>query len=94
MLTIHSNTTQKITTYSNYTPKEEHMLTVNSYFDDNVKSIAFQGEQLPATVGVISQGNYTFDTGKNEVLTIVSGSLNVQLPETKEWVTYVAGESF
>jgi uncharacterized protein YaiE (UPF0345 family) len=70
------------------------MLTVNSYFDDNVKSIAFQGEQLPATVGVISQGNYTFDTDKNEVLTIVSGSLNVQLPETKEWVTYVAGESF
>jgi uncharacterized protein YaiE (UPF0345 family) len=70
------------------------MLTVNSYFDNNVKSIAFQGEKLPTTVGVISPGSYTFDTSKNEVLTIISGSLNVQLPETEKWITYAAGESF
>jgi len=38
------------------------MLSVNSYFNDKVKSIAFEGEALPSTVGVISAGEYVFDT--------------------------------
>ncbi len=70
------------------------MLTVNSYFDDNVKSIAFQGESLPATVGVISAGEYAFDTSKHETMTVVSGELSVQLPDTDEWKTFTAGQSF
>lgn len=70
------------------------MLTVNSYFDDNVKSIGFSGESLPATVGVISAGEYTFDTSKHETMTIVSGALTVQLPNTTEWTTFSAGDSF
>ncbi len=70
------------------------MLTVNSYFDNHVKSIAFQGDTLPSTVGVISAGEYAFDTSKNEVMSIISGVLSVQLPNTKEWVDYSAGQSF
>ncbi len=70
------------------------MLSVNSYFDDKVKSIGFQGESLPATVGVISAGEYAFDTSKHETMSIISGKLSVQLPNTSEWVDYTAGQSF
>jgi purine/pyrimidine-nucleoside phosphorylase len=70
------------------------MLTVNSYFNDQVKSIAFQGDKLPATVGVISAGEYQFDTSKHETMTIISGTLLAQLPDTTEWLSYSAGESF
>lgn len=70
------------------------MLTVNSYFDDKVKSIGFEGESLPATVGVITSGEYAFDTSKHETMTIVSGVLTVKLPNSEEWVDYSAGQSF
>jgi uncharacterized protein YaiE (UPF0345 family) len=70
------------------------MLTVNSYFDDKVKSIGFKGEALPATVGVISPGEYAFDTSKHETMTVISGTLTVQHPNTSEWVDYTAGQSF
>lgn len=70
------------------------MLTINSYFDDKVKSIGFQGESLPATVGVISAGEYAFDTSKHETMTVVSGVLSVQHPNNSEWVDYTAGQSF
>jgi uncharacterized protein YaiE (UPF0345 family) len=32
------------------------MLSVNAYFEDQVMSIAFQGEKLATTVGVMSVG--------------------------------------
>ena len=70
------------------------MLKVNSYFEDKVKSIAFTGESLPATVGVISPGAYEFDTKKHEVITIVSGLLNVKLPHSEQWQSYKTGETF
>jgi uncharacterized protein YaiE (UPF0345 family) len=70
------------------------MLDVNEYFDGKVKSIAFQGEQLPATVGVMAPGDYQFDTSKHETITVVSGSLKVKLPGASEWQTFSAGASF
>ena len=70
------------------------MLSVNEYFDGKVKSIAFQGETLPATVGVISPGEYEFGTSQKEVMTDVSGALTVQLPGSESWVRYDAGKAF
>ncbi len=70
------------------------MLKVNEYFDGKVKSIAFQGEQLPATVGVMAPGDYEFGTSQNEVMTVVSGKLTVKLPGNDTWQTFVSGESF
>jgi hypothetical protein len=70
------------------------MLSVNEYFDGKVKSIAFQGETLPATVGVISPGEYEFGTSKKEVMTVVSGALMVQLPGNDDWVRFGVGEAF
>ena len=66
----------------------------NEYFDGNVKSIAFQSDTLPATVGVMEVGEYTFGTEAYEYMTVVSGNLTVRLVNTTEWITYNAGETF
>ena len=66
----------------------------NEYFDGNVQSIAFQSETLPATVGVMDVGDYTFATGAKEYMTVVSGSLTVKLPGSSKWDTFNASETF
>jgi len=68
--------------------------SVNEYFDGQVVSISFQGEQLPASVGVMKPGEYTFDTRQKETMTVVSGVLTVQLPGEGGWTDYRAGEHF
>lgn len=70
------------------------MLTVNEYFEGKVKSIAFQTRTLPATVGVMCAGEYTFSTSLKETMTVVSGTLSVQLPGQIEWQTFVDGQTF
>lgn len=70
------------------------MFKVNEYFGGNVKSIAFQGEQLPATVGVMAPGEYEFGTSQREVMTIISGALTVKLPGASDWKTFARGTSF
>lgn len=66
----------------------------NEYFDGNVKSIAFQSETLPATVGVMEVGDYTFGTDAKEYMTVVSGNLVIKFADTLEWKTFNAGETF
>ncbi len=70
------------------------MLKVNEYFDGKVKSIGFQGENLPATVGVMAPGDYEFGTSQKEVMTVVSGQLVVKLPGNETWQTFNAGDAF
>ncbi|MCU4675329.1 pyrimidine/purine nucleoside phosphorylase [Catenovulum sp. 2E275] len=70
------------------------MFNVNEYFDGKVKSIAFEGEKLPATVGVMAAGDYEFGTSKKEVMTVVSGALTVLLPGQTQWQTFNSGSSF
>ena len=70
------------------------MFKTNQYFDGQVASIAFQTATLPATVGVMAIGEYSFDTSQHETMTVVSGALTVKLPGSDAWVTYGAGESF
>lgn len=70
------------------------MLKVNEYFDGKVKSIAFQTATLPATVGVMVAGDYEFGTSQKEVMTVVSGILDVQLPGTNGFKRFEAGSSF
>ena len=66
----------------------------NEYFAGNVQSIAFQSETLPATVGVMEVGDYTFATVAKEYMTVVSGNLTVKLPDATDWETFNAGETF
>lgn len=70
------------------------MFEVNEYFDAKVKSIAFKTDTLPATVGVMSPGEYEFATQQNETMSVVSGALTVLLPDSAQWVTYKNGEAF
>lgn len=70
------------------------MFSINRYFDDKVVSIAFQGEKLPATVGVMAPGEYEFATNQHETVTVVSGMLKVQLPGQPDWRDYRAGAAF
>ncbi len=74
--------------------KGNHMFDVSTYFDGNVKSIAFQGDVLPATIGVMAIGEYEFGTQKKEYMEIISGSLSAKLPGTDVWQTFIGGESF
>jgi purine/pyrimidine-nucleoside phosphorylase len=67
---------------------------VNEYFDGAVKSIAFKTETLPATVGVMAQGEYEFGTSQKEYMTVVSGSLTVVLPGKTSAETFRKGETF
>jgi len=70
------------------------MLTNNEYFNGQVKSIGFQTETLPATVGVMAPGEYEFNTDQKETMTVVSGALMVKLPDTSEWASYHQNDSF
>ena len=70
------------------------MLNVNSYFDDKVKSIAFQGKILATTVGVMDIGEFTFATSQYETMTVIDGELEVKLPGTQSWHNFTNGDQF
>ncbi|CAK14651.1 pyrimidine/purine nucleoside phosphorylase [Pseudomonas entomophila] len=70
------------------------MFKVNEYFDGTVKSIAFEGQEGPATVGVMAPGEYEFGTAKREIMHVVSGALTVKLPGSDNWEKFAAGSQF
>jgi purine/pyrimidine-nucleoside phosphorylase len=70
------------------------MFKTNEYFDGNVKSIAFNPKNGPATLGVMAPGEYEFGTSTKELMTVVSGKLTVKLPNTEQWQDFKSGESF
>ena len=70
------------------------MLSVNAYFEDQVMSIAFQGESLATTVGVMSVGEFTFGTSQYERMTMIDGALEVKLPGHDNFQSFVSGEKF
>lgn len=70
------------------------MLKVNEYFEGRVKSIAFKTATLPATVGVMEPGAYTFNTAEKEAVTIISGAMNIQQPGSDDWHSYQVGDTF
>ncbi|MBI5506646.1 MAG: pyrimidine/purine nucleoside phosphorylase [Deltaproteobacteria bacterium] len=56
------------------------MLKHNSYFDGKVQSIGFERNGRRQTAGVITRGEFHFDTDAAERMTIVSGELWMRLP--------------
>lgn len=70
------------------------MFKTNSYFDDKVISIAFEGQDGPATVGVMAPGEYEFSTSRQEHMKVVSGSMMVKLPGTENYEKYSSDEIF
>lgn len=70
------------------------MFKVNEYFDGNVKSIGFNMDQGPATIGLMAPGKYEFGTAQPEVMRVVAGALTVKLPGSEAWETFTAGSHF
>ena len=70
------------------------MFTTNEYFDGKVKSIAFSSKEGPATVGVMAVGEYEFGTDSVEIMSVVSGSMDIKLPGSDKWKTFQPGASF
>ncbi|MEJ9965356.1 pyrimidine/purine nucleoside phosphorylase [Escherichia albertii] len=71
------------------------MLQSNEYFSGKVKSIGFTSSSTDrASVGVMVEGEYTFSTAEPEEMTVISGALNVLLPDATDWRVYEAGEVF
>jgi len=69
------------------------MLKHNSYFDGAVQSVGFERNGMRATVGVIAPGEYHFNTGAPERMTVTSGELQAKLPGGA-WQNYPAGSYF
>ncbi|PVZ70287.1 pyrimidine/purine nucleoside phosphorylase [Pelagibaculum spongiae] len=71
------------------------MLSSNEYFEGKVKSIGgIRSQEMDATIGAMEPGEYQFSTAVREFMTVISGSLNVQLPNSDSWKMYHAGETF
>lgn len=70
------------------------MITVNEYFGGDVKSLGYESAQGKSTIGIIEKGEYEFGTSKHETMTVIEGSLRTLLPNTLDWKTVHAGESF
>jgi uncharacterized protein YaiE (UPF0345 family) len=66
----------------------------NSYFDGNVQSVGFERNGRRATVGVVSPGEYRFDTSAPERMTVISGELHARFSGGTEWQVYPAGTAF
>jgi len=70
------------------------MFNTNEYFEGRVKSLSFENNEGPATIGVMAPGEYEFGTSKKEYMTVTCGRMRVRLPETKEWVEVETGKTF
>ncbi|NCC72035.1 MAG: pyrimidine/purine nucleoside phosphorylase [Sphingobacteriia bacterium] len=70
------------------------MFKTNEYFNGRVVSIAYQTPEGPATIGVMSPGEYEFGTSTIEHMTVISGIMNVLLPGETQWKSYKEFETF
>ena len=67
----------------------------NVYFDGKVtsRSVVFP-DGTKKTLGIMLPGEYQFNTDDKEIMEILSGDLEVLLPEEEGWQTIKGGESF
>ena len=68
------------------------MIKVNEYLDGKVKSLGFELNGIPYTAGVLLPGAYSFDTEKEEHLTVTVGEFEVR-PPASDWKTAKAGDT-
>jgi len=67
----------------------------NLYFDGRVSSrTVLFADGSKKTLGVMLPGDYEFNTADRELMEILSGELDVLLPEAKSWREIEGGESF
>jgi uncharacterized protein YaiE (UPF0345 family) len=65
----------------------------NVYFEGGVQSLGFSDAEGSATIGLIDPGSYSFGTSTEELMAVVTGTLEYRLPGA-EWAVAAAGQSF
>ena len=67
----------------------------NMYFDGKVvsRTVLFP-DGSKKTLGVMQPGEYEFGTSQAELMEIMAGELDVQLPGSNKWQHFSAGSSF
>ena len=67
----------------------------NVYFDGKVTSRTLSfADGSKKTLGIMLPGEYSFNTDSKELMEILAGNLQVQLPGSEEWLTCQAGTAF
>lgn len=67
----------------------------NVYFDGKVSSRTVQFDDGSSkTLGIMLPGEYEFGTKAKELMEILSGELEIMLPQTNAWQTVVGPQSF
>ncbi len=68
---------------------------VNCYFDGKVTSRGYVlADGSKQSLGIMMPGEYEFGTAEKEIMEIMSGELEVKLPESNEWQVLQGGERF
>jgi len=67
----------------------------NIYFDGRVTSrTVLFADGSKVTLGLMQAGEYEFGTEQKEIMEIMSGNLDVQLPGSNNWQNIQGGTSF
>jgi purine/pyrimidine-nucleoside phosphorylase len=67
----------------------------NVYFDGQVTSRSVEfADGTTKTLGIMLPGDYEFGTSQKEIMEILSGDLEVFLPNASEWQTFKGGDTF
>jgi uncharacterized protein YaiE (UPF0345 family) len=67
----------------------------NVYFDGKVTSrTVLLGDGTKKTLGIMLPGDYEFGTAEKEIMEILGGELEVQLPGCQCWKLFRAGDAF
>lgn len=67
----------------------------NVYYDGRVTSrTVFLADGTRKTLGIFMPGQYEFGTEDKESMEVLSGKLGVLLPDSKDWVSFEAGQTF
>jgi uncharacterized protein YaiE (UPF0345 family) len=67
----------------------------NVYFEGKVSSrtVVFE-DGSKKTLGFMQAGDYSFDTDAAEIMEMLGGEMDVQLPGSEDWKTFKTGEAF
>ena len=68
------------------------MIKVNEYLEGKVKSLGFEVEGTPYTAGVMMPGEYSFDTEKEEHITLTVGGFEIR-PPGRDWQAVKKGDT-
>lgn len=68
------------------------MIKVNEYLEGKVKSLGFELDGTPYTAGVLLQGEYSFNTEKEEHITVTVGEFEIR-PPFGDWRAAKVGDT-